>query len=99
MGGGSRGAEAMRIIIADTGPLLHLEEAGAVDWLARLGEVHVTPVVLAELRQRGGWTQPAWLNLDQPSAAALTEARLWTRSGLLHAGEAESCTGKTNYEL
>jgi hypothetical protein len=42
------GSAAMRILVADTGPLLHLDEAGAMNWLARLGEVHVTPAVIAE---------------------------------------------------
>ncbi len=80
----------MKLIIADTGPILQLEEADVPDFLPRLGKVHVTPAVLSELHRRSGWTRPAWLQVDQPSAKALREARAWTNSGLLHAGEAES---------
>ncbi len=78
------------IIIADTGPILHLEEAGWSSLLPKLGEVFVTPKILVELQQRSGWRRPAWLHVAQPSAAALQEARIWVRNGLLHEGEAEA---------
>jgi len=81
---------AMKLIIADTGPLLHLDEAEAADLLPRLGEVHVTPAVLAELLRRRGWAKPSWPHLDQPSKAVINEAHAWTNSGLLDAGEAEA---------
>ena len=80
----------MKLIIADTGPVLHLEEAGLSSLLPKLGEVYVTPAVLAELQQRAGWSRPAWLQVAQPSVAALRNARLWVRSGMLHDGEAEA---------
>jgi len=80
----------MKLLIADTGPILHLDEAGLSDLLPRLGEVHITPAVLAELERRNGWTRPAWLHVVQPSPTALAKAREWTRFGLLDAGEAES---------
>lgn len=80
----------MKLIIADTGPVLHLEEAGLSSLLPKLGEVYVTPAVLAELRQRSGWSRPAWLQVAQPSVAALREARIWVSGGMLHAGEAEA---------
>lgn len=80
----------MKLIIADTGPVLHLEEAGLSSLLPKLGEVYVTPAVLAELQQRSGWSRPAWLQVVQPSAAALREAHIWVSGGMLHAGEAEA---------
>ena len=80
----------MKLLIADTGPVLHLEEADLSGLLTRLGEVHITPVVLSELQRRAGWTRPAWLHVDQPSSAALSKAKEWTNSHLLHVGEAES---------
>lgn len=80
----------MKLIVADTGPLLHLHEAGAAGLLVQIGEVHITPAVLAELHRRHGWVSPSWLSVDQPSPDALAEARVWTESGLLDAGEAEA---------
>ena len=40
----------MKVIVADTGPVLHLHQAGALDLLPALGEIHITPTVIAELR-------------------------------------------------
>ena len=80
----------MKLIIADTGPILHLEEAGIADLLPRLGEVVVTPKVLAELLRRKGWSRPSWLHVEEPSAHALRIAQLWVANGMLHEGEAEA---------
>ncbi|NTW38137.1 MAG: DNA-binding protein, partial [Syntrophobacteraceae bacterium] len=39
----------MRIVVCDTGPILHLHEAGALELLAKAGEVFVPPAVDREL--------------------------------------------------
>lgn len=62
--------------------------------LPALGEIHITPTVIAELR----WPAPAlwrdefpnWLHRITPSAAAKARAANWLDAGLLDAGEAES---------
>ena len=38
----------MKLVIADTGPLIHLHQAQALDLLPLLGEVVVTPQVVRE---------------------------------------------------
>ena len=81
----------MRRIASNTGPLLHLGEAEALDLLPLVGEVHVPTAVTAELvRRTPNWQTPAWLvvaTLDQQHAA---EAATWQQTGLLDAGEAEA---------
>jgi predicted nucleic acid-binding protein len=88
-----RQTAALKAVVTDTGPLLHLHQAGGMELLAYLGEVHITPVVWNELprhtpsfRTRG---YPVWLKLSHPSAAAALQAAQWG-ARVLDAGEAEA---------
>ncbi len=84
----------MNLVVTDTGPLLHLHEVGAVDLLAHLGTVHVTPTVLSELQRHAPSFfkdgLPHWLEESLPSTEALGQAARWTAAGVLDAGEAEA---------
>ena len=40
----------MKQLVADTGPILHLHEAGALHLFQSIGNVLLAPLVLAELR-------------------------------------------------
>ncbi len=84
----------MSVVVTDTGPLLHLHQAGAMQLLAHLGQVQVTPVVWSELQRHApGFTtsgQPAWLSPCQLSASAALQAGQWVNAQVLHAGEAEA---------
>ena len=84
----------MKRLVADTGPILHLYQAGALHLLPLVGEVTLSPNVLAEIRRHAPqlWpTQmPAWLKPASPSTAALQRALAWQQAGLLHGGEAEA---------
>jgi len=54
----------MKRIVCDTGPLLHLGEAGVRDLLASAGDVHIPPAVDFEIRgYEADWQirRPAWL--------------------------------------
>ena len=77
--------------IADTGPLLHLHQAGLLDLLNSGDELRTTPAVVGEWRQKvRGATLPSWVRVDQPGSLALSMAENWRRNGLLDHGEAES---------
>jgi hypothetical protein len=39
----------VRLVVCDTGPVLHLREARALDLLAKMGEVLIPPAVDNEL--------------------------------------------------
>ena len=84
----------MKLVIADTGPLIHLHQAQALDLLPMLGDVVVTPQVVQEWSKQSEnlrpQTFPTWLQVVAPSSAAATRCESWVQSGLLHAGEAES---------
>jgi len=84
----------VKLIVCDTGPLVHLFEANLLNLLEAAGKVLMPPSVAEELE---GVAPPElklgdlpWLvtrPLRQPHDA---EARDWHRAGLLHLGEAEA---------
>ncbi len=82
----------MRIVVCDTGPVLHLREAGVLDVLQHAGEVLIPAAVDDELvRLIDDWTatRPTWLvrrGLD-PAAAPAPIQHLVTGLG---AGETEA---------
>lgn len=45
----------MRVVVCDTGPVLHLSEADALGLLEKTGEVVVTPAVEQELSAHAVW--------------------------------------------
>jgi len=50
-----------RIIVCDTGPLLHLSEAGASQLLSLAGEILIPPLVAIEFEANAhGWSPPQW---------------------------------------
>jgi predicted nucleic acid-binding protein len=84
----------MKLVVTDTGPLLHLHEVGFESLLVHLGDIHLTPTVWAELQRHaptfrtGGL--PSWMSLCQPSPTAVIQANQWLNAQVLHAGEAEA---------
>lgn len=77
--------------VCDTGPLLHLSEANALDMLRHVGEIHVPPQVLTEIgRHLVNWQTPVWVTIDALDASHAAEAAAWLHAELLHAGEAEA---------
>lgn len=82
------------MVVTDTGPVLHLHQADALETLAHFGEVHLVPAVLAELQRHAPalWSSgfPRWAHRATPSADALGKAAGWVEAQLLHAGEAEA---------
>lgn len=84
----------MNLVVTDTGPLLHLRQAGAAGLLTCLGTVHATPVVLEELRRHDPaffkGSIPAWLIQARLSGQAAQKARRWVLAQVIDPGEAES---------
>ena len=80
----------MKRLVADTGPILHLHQGGALHLLPLIGEIALAPTVLAEVRRhaRGLWPgrMPVWSKLDSFSAIASQRALAWQQAGLLHGG-------------
>jgi predicted nucleic acid-binding protein len=81
----------MKLIVSNTGPLLHLKEAQALDLLALTGEVHIPKNVEREISNLDpAWSQPAWLMVNDLIEPYTAKAISWQQAGWLHAGEAEA---------
>ncbi len=80
----------MKRLVADTGPVLHLHEAGALHLLPLIGEVLLPQMVAAELRSKIPALPPKWAKIQTLSPTAQQRAVEWLRAGLLHGGEAEA---------
>ena len=68
----------MKRLVADTGPILHLHEAGALHLFLSIGEVLLAPLVLAELRVHAPALWPGQLP-RWASAQTLSPVRPATR--------------------
>jgi len=83
----------LRIVVCDTGPVLHLEEAGVLELLGRMGEVLIPPSVDQEVQSlRTDWTtmRPAWLRVTPlPESLGAGVRELRDAAGL-GPGEAEA---------
>jgi len=76
----------MKRIVCDTGPLLHLGEAGVRDVLLLAGDVHIPIAVDLEIRSyEADWhvRRPAWLHVTQLDSGPALEARSWQQACLL----------------
>jgi uncharacterized protein len=77
--------------VADTRPVLHLAEAGALELLAMLGEVVIPPAVQEELsRLRSAPALPPALRVCQLESRPAEEALDWCKAGLVDRGEAQA---------
>jgi predicted nucleic acid-binding protein len=79
----------MKRLVADTGPVLHLHEAGALHLLPLIGEIFLPPLVEVELRPRIP-ALPKWAKVQALSSTGQERALEWRRAELLHGGEAEA---------
>lgn len=80
-------------IVSDTGPVLHLHEANALDLLSLLGPVWVPPAVDRELiRLVGNWPthRPRQVQVVDLEASSAEQAAHWAAAGLLYAAESEA---------
>lgn len=83
----------MNPIVCDTGPLLHLREAGSLDILQLAGRIIIPPAVYAELVAHDplwGEQQPDWIEVESLESRFSENAVRWLRAGLLDPGEAEA---------
>ena len=80
-----------RIVVCDTGPLLHLSEAGAIHLLSLAGEILIPPMVESEFKANAQeWKPPQWVKILELNKNAKQRAADWIKSRKLDAGEAEA---------
>lgn len=81
----------IRIIVCDTGPLLHLSEAGAVHLLSLAGKVLISPLVATEFEANAqGWNPPQWVQVVALEKSGQRKAERWISIEHIHSGEAEA---------
>ena len=83
----------LKVVVSDTGPLLHLAEADALSLLKYLGEIHIPTVVALEMAEhfpRLKKTLPAWLIINGLEQFHARRASEWQSAGLLDGGEASA---------
>lgn len=79
------------IWVTDTGPVLHLAEAGALDLMPMLGEVAMPPAVHEELsRLRSPLNPPTAVRILPLEPQPAAEAEDWRKAGLVDRGEAQA---------
>ena len=77
-----------RIVVCDTGPLLHLNEARVIHLLERAGQILIPPVVSQELATR--LNLPTWVEIQQLNKSAQGKVLDWNNREELDSGEAEA---------
>jgi predicted nucleic acid-binding protein len=83
----------VRRVVSNTGPLLHLGEAAALDLLKPAGEILIPPSVETEMRRHDdSWQRrrPDWVVTKPLDDVHDREASGWHRAGLLEVGEADA---------
>ena len=80
-----------RVIVCDTGPLLHLNEAGAIHLLSLAGDILIPPLVATEFESNTqGWKPPQWIKILELEKSARQQATDLVRSSQIDEGEAEA---------
>lgn len=74
----------MKIVVCDTGPILHLREADCLSILQAAGSILIPPAVdaeMARLDRHWGDKRPAWIQTTSLDPAHLDDARSWLQAG------------------
>lgn len=83
----------MRTAVCDTGPILHLIEAGLLGLLQNVGDVYIPKSVdseMSDLRHHWEKERPEWIQIEPLRSDEGEKAESLFLSGLLDAGEAEA---------
>jgi len=83
----------MKIIVCDTGPILHLREIGLLDLLEKAGRVIIPKAADIELTEIDvSWEnqKPSWISVEELPLVEASKASVLYRSGILEIGEAEA---------
>jgi hypothetical protein len=71
MGSAATPRHTVRRIVSNTGPLLHLSEAQALQILSHAGEIHIPKAVEIEMTLLDSkWRTPSWIAVDLPRSTA-----------------------------
>ena len=83
----------MRLIVCDTGPILHLQEAGLLKLIKKAGKVYIPQRVDIEMASQSlSWKtdKPGWIKVEPLLPDEARQAESIFLSGLLDMGETEA---------
>ena len=93
MGIAGKSGQKITPVVCDTGPVLHLMEAGLLHLLKEAGKIYIPNSVEAELVEispQWGKERPRWITIKVLTLNEAKEAEFLFLSGLLDLGEAEA---------
>lgn len=80
-----------RIIVCDTGPLLHLNEAGAIHLLGLAGNVLIPPAIATDFKRNARKRRlPISIKFQQLNQTASDQISEWVDKEIVDTGEAEA---------
>ena len=78
-----------RIVVCDTGPLLHLSEAGAIHLLQLAGDILIPQLVAVEFHKNApGRILPEWVQVIGLSETSAQQSAGWVQARRIDQGEA-----------
>jgi len=81
----------IRIVVCDTGPLLHLSEAGAIHLLQNVGRILIPGSVTQEFDQNAqGWNPPQWIEVYELDKTAQKRSTKFIESNTIDLGETDA---------
>jgi predicted nucleic acid-binding protein len=79
------------IIVSNTGPILHLQEAKCLDLLQLAGDTNIPQAVASEIAYlQTEWTRPDWIKVVNLEETSHKQAHEWVQADLLDRGEADA---------
>jgi predicted nucleic acid-binding protein len=80
-----------RVIVCDTGPLIHLSEANAIYLLKLAGGILIPPAVATEFKSNLPSNKlPDWLQIHELTAQSYAQATRWVKNDEADIGESEA---------
>jgi predicted nucleic acid-binding protein len=80
-----------QITVCDTGPLIHLSEAQAIDLLKLAGGIFIPPTVATEFKRNlASGRLPAWIKVRRLTAPFRAQVLDWVKKKYVDLGEAEA---------
>lgn len=80
-----------RLVNCDTGPLIHLVEAGVLGLLKLAGGILIPPAVADKFTRIPSKSKlPGWIKIHQLDERSNSQIHAWVQKGLVDIGEAEA---------
>jgi len=80
-----------RVIVCDTGPLIHLSEADAIHSLKLAGGILIPPAVATEFKSNpANGNLPDWIQIHELTTRSTAQVVRWVKNDYVDMGEAEA---------